>query len=242
MDPVPYGTEREYTIEPGCPWYEAQQSFGPPNVNWCEPTVCSWINEPANTWSNLGFALVFVILVSRFKDQLVRNFAWCVLFMGFVSATYHATNNYLTQYIDFLGMFLVTSYILAFNSLRVRKKPLAGQLTWLWFYFMVHSVLFMIFDIVNWPIQPLVAMGTFPIIVLDLYCGFREKILGKYLYFLLGMIFLVVAQGFAIMDIKRVYCNPENLFLHGHVLWHLLSATSMLFYGIHIKRISGWWK
>lgn len=241
MDPIPYGTEKEYTIDPGCPWHEAQQSFGPPNVNWCEPNICSYINEPANTWSNLGFAFVFVALIAKFKDPLVRNFAWCVLFMGLASATYHATNNYLTQYIDFLGMFLVTSYILAFSSLRARKKPLNGLLTWLWFFLLIHSVLFMIFDIVNWPIQPIVALGTPLIILLDLYSGFREKILGKYLFFFLGMITLGVAQSFAIIDIKRIYCEPENLLLHGHVIWHLLSALSMFFYGLHIKRISGWW-
>ncbi len=44
----------EYTISADCPWYEAQHLFGPPNVNWCEPTVCKIINEPANTYSNLA--------------------------------------------------------------------------------------------------------------------------------------------------------------------------------------------
>ena len=54
---------REFTISPQCPWYEAQQAYGPPNVNWCEQTVCHIINEPANTWSNLIFLFVGLIII-----------------------------------------------------------------------------------------------------------------------------------------------------------------------------------
>ena len=44
-----YKDNQEFTIAPQCPWYDAQQTFGPPNVDWCEPTICAYINEPANT-------------------------------------------------------------------------------------------------------------------------------------------------------------------------------------------------
>ena len=71
----PYSNKvKEFTIEPGCPWYEAQQSYGAPNVNWCEPTVCSVINEPANTWSNLPYLLVSLVLIKKMKDQPLKNF------------------------------------------------------------------------------------------------------------------------------------------------------------------------
>ncbi len=238
MDSAPYNTHREYTIELGCPWYEAQKSYGPPNVNWCEPTICSYINEPANAWSNLAFALTFVILIQRFRLKVIQNFSWCVLFMGAVSFFYHATNNYLTQYIDFLGMFLVTSYLLAFNTRRFQGKPEASFLTLLWFYFSLHTVAFMIFDIVDWPIQPIVAMGILPVLTLDLASGWKQGVLKNYLFFILSALLLALAQTFAIMDIQRIYCEPENLFLHGHVLWHLISAASMLSYGFHMRRVS----
>ena len=42
------------SLAPQCPWYELSE-IAKPNVKWCEATVCGWITEPANTWSNLAF-------------------------------------------------------------------------------------------------------------------------------------------------------------------------------------------
>lgn len=46
-----------------------------------------------------------------------------------------------------------------------------------------------------------------------------------------------VAQTFAILDAKGVYCEPDNTFLHGHVLWHLFVSVGVLFYGVHMSKI-----
>ena len=33
----------------GCPWHSITETWGAPNVKWCEETLCQWISEPANT-------------------------------------------------------------------------------------------------------------------------------------------------------------------------------------------------
>lgn len=234
----PYSNEvREMTVQPGCPWYDAQQSFGAPNVNWCEPTVCSIINEPANTWSNLAYIIVGLILLRVIKDSTLHRFGPTLIVIGFLSGIYHATNNYLTQYFDFISMFFMMSFLLAFNMNRLFRNLCSNFFATFWFFAFLNSTIFMIFDIVDLPVQKIMLMNTVPIVLLDLFAGWQEGRLKQYRFFFLSLFFLIAAQAFAIMDIKRIYCEPENHFLHGHVLWHLFSAVGLLFIGVHMQRM-----
>ena len=81
-------------------------------------------------------------------------------------------------------------------------------------------------------------MSTLVIVFLELWAGWSYEILRHYKYFALAFLFLVVAQVFAIIDIQRIYCEPENIYLHGHVIWHLCGAVGMAFAGIHIKTMA----
>lgn len=233
-----YGTDREFTIEPECPWYEAQQTYGPPNVNWCEPTVCSYINEPANTWSHLPLILVGFWIWKKAKQSQVAFYGICAALVGVFSCIYHATNNYLTQYFDFLGMFNVLSFALAWNCRRFFWGRRLSFGSWYLLYLLLHSVVFTIFDIVDLPVQEIIMLSVVPFVTLDVAAGKLQSQLRHYHYFWLGIAALLVGQAFAIIDIQRIYCEPENLFLHGHVMWHLLSSVSLLFFGLHIKKHS----
>lgn len=35
----------------------------PPNVDWCEQELCSWITNPADTWSNLAYLAFGVLMI-----------------------------------------------------------------------------------------------------------------------------------------------------------------------------------
>ncbi len=234
----PYSNaQRDYTIEPGCPWYDAQQTYGAPNVNWCEPTQCALINEPANTWSNLSYLLIGLILVRKLRDRPVSWFPLAVVVMGLLSAVYHASNNYLTQFFDFVGMYLMMSFLLAFNVNRVFRFLGLNFFTVYWFFVFVNTLIFMVFDIVDVPPQQTMLINVIPIVLLDLFAGFQEGVFRRYRNFVLALIFLGSAQAFAIVDIQRIYCDPTHPWLHGHVLWHILSGMGMLFAGLHMKRV-----
>ena len=45
-----------------CTWYDLTEKYGAPNIKWCEQTLCQFISEPANTWSNLGFLMVGILI------------------------------------------------------------------------------------------------------------------------------------------------------------------------------------
>jgi len=229
---------REMTIAPQCPWYEAQQSYGAPNVNWCEETICSVINEPANTWSNLGFIIVAILLITKYKETLVKHFGIVVLVMGLFSGIYHASNNYLTQHFDFFGMALMTSFLLAFNAKRVSRYAHYSFYTLFWFFSFMNMVILVILGIINVPIQSLLLINALPIIALDLYNGYKESSLKKYGFMAIAGVILILAQVSAQVDLKRIYCQPENIFLHGHVIWHILCAFGMYFIAKHIQVIN----
>ena len=235
----PYSNDvKEFTIDPGCPWYEAQQSYGAPNVNWCEPTVCSIINEPANTWSNLPYMIIGLVLVKKMKDDAISGFPYVVFFMGLFSFIYHASNNYLTQFLDFVGMFLMMGILLAFNFRRVFPKFKFGTYSLFWFFVFLNTAGFMAFNIIDFPVQPMMLINAVPIIILDLTAGYKEGRLKDYSLFGATVFFLIAAQSFAILDIKRIWCEPENTILHGHVVWHILGSVAMLCAGLHLKRMT----
>jgi hypothetical protein len=226
----------EKTIPPGCPWSESQESFGTPNVDWCEPTVCSWISEPANTWSNLGYILVALWLYKKFRrDLLLRNFSLTVLAMGLLSGVYHATNNAFTQHMDFFGMILFVSYILAFQILRVFKGTMKSFAALFWFLVSANLTLLICLDFLHIAIQSLLVINAVPIVLLEVVVAVvhgRPKPFGN---FAAGLVILIAAQICAQLDLKRIYCHPENVWLHGHVLWHLLCAVAMIFIAGHLR-------
>ncbi len=235
---MPYSNDKhEMTIPAGCPWHNAQQTLGAPNVNWCEDTHCTWINEPANTWSNLGYILVGIYIIRKLQQSHLRLFGWLVMLMGIFSFTYHATNNFFTQTIDFVGMFLMMSFLFAFHLKRILPPWGCNFFATFWFFMFLNTFIFLSFGIFNQPVQIIMLMNALPIMALDIIAGAREGHVKEYKYFILSTTLLIIAQGFAILDIQRIYCKPDNLWLHGHVIWHLLGGFAMLFAGLHMEKI-----
>lgn len=228
----------EITIEPHCPWHNGQVTYGTPNVDWCEPTVCSWINEPANTWSNLPFLLVGLWLWKKIANPVVKSFGLVVFVMGFLSAVYHATNNLVTQYFDFVGMALMTSFLLAFVTRRIRNQKQNSFDQHFWFFLSLNLLILLFLGLLKLPVQLMLLLNTIPILFAELYCIFVLKKTRKVYFFVASFVILVIAQIFAQIDLKRIYCDPNNLILHGHVIWHCLCAVAMGFAGLHLRENS----
>jgi hypothetical protein len=233
-----YENTRIYSIEPHCPWYKAQQSYGPPNVKWCEQTQCSWINEPANTWSNLGFLLIGILIykkLSEGKDKLLKELGVMIFLMGAGSFVYHATNNFFTQFFDFLGMFLMTSIVLGIFTRRIQKKDIRTHYAYSWMYLFFNTFIFWVFHFNEIAIQFTVVINTVALIGMEV----ASRVIGnnrpKLHYFSLSLVSLGAAQTFSAMDLKRTWCEPENLFLHGHAIWHVLAAVGMWFLALHVR-------
>jgi hypothetical protein len=231
---------KEFTIAPHCPWYKEQQAYGPPNVNWCESTKCSWINEPANTWTNMGLiigGLYIILKINQEKNLVIRDFGFAVIVCGFFSFTYHATNNFFSQFFDFLGMFMMTCLPLAIQTKRLQKQTVQNYHSYFWFYMFLSTCLFWFLYFWDIAVQQSVIIQVLSMFILELLCCYKEGNLKKMHYFWLCLIFMTFGQTISQLDLKRVWCDPENLFLHGHALWHITSGIAMVFLGMHFKKI-----
>ena len=222
---------------PDCPWY-ALSELGPPNIKWCEERLCAWVNEPANAWSNLAFVIVALVITSlaRPSSSTLRRFAPAVALVGAGSFIFHASNTYVTQLFDFLGMYLFCGMLLGINAARlgwlaprrVSAAVLTGALALTAFTAVV----------VRWqaPIQLIVLALIVAILVSERRCHRRAQPRPQLRWFLVAVTLLGAALVCSVLDATRRWCVPEDHVFQGHAAWHVLSAASLLASFMHYRQ------
>ena len=95
---------------PSCPWYPITEKVGAPNLKWCEETLCQWVSEPANTWSNLGYMIVAVIVMylanRNHQNSKLKQLGPIIFFMGAMSFFYHQSNFYFSQIFSLSNIYI----------------------------------------------------------------------------------------------------------------------------------------
>jgi len=223
----------------GCPWYEWAEIYGAPNVKWCEETLCAWISEPANTWSNLAFLIAAVLLwfVKTSQRKRLRIFAICLALMGIASFIYHMSNNRLTQFLDFVGMFLICFPLLFSNLTKLDVISSRWETPFSVVGTILFSALIPIFNAKKIPIQLLIAFLIVAIVSSEIKLrkiqADRPILRTKRKYFSMSVALLAVAGVCSFVDVKRIWCEPSRHIIQGHALWHCFAATSMYFAGLY---------
>lgn len=209
---------------PGCPWYSWFERFGPANVKWCEETICSWTNEPANAWSNVAF---FIAAFLIYKKTPLKKYALSVFLMGLGSFFFHASNNYFSQIIDFVGMYVWACYLLNLNLLRLQWIPEKEKNYWYFGWIVFFTVLIPLCRLIHFPYQNLIVILGLLIILTELKCAKVEKDLVKnYKPLLMTLVIIIIAETLSLLDLTRVICDPKNHFIQGHAVWHVLCALA----------------
>ncbi|MEK6554677.1 MAG: ceramidase domain-containing protein, partial [Bdellovibrionota bacterium] len=101
-------------MEDICPW----STLAPATLQWCERQLCSWIREPANTWSNLAYIIIgIMILIECRKANLgpQRILGFFAILLGLMSGFYHASGSLIGEIVDLSSMFLISVYIISAN-------------------------------------------------------------------------------------------------------------------------------
>lgn len=221
----------EDLFHPGCPWWDMRATWGEPNVKWCEATLCSWVNEPANTWSNLAYLAVAVWCLwgwLRTGRGSLRRFAWTVGLVGVFSFAYHATNNYFTQLLDFLGMYVLAFLLVALNLHRAgwlrreRVGPVHVGLT------VGCMLLIPVMRQLHFPYQAVVLAAVLVIVGTEVHLSRQGGRREGYRDFWWAVGLLAAAMACSVADVTRVWCEPDNHWLQGHAAWHVLSALALL--------------
>ena len=208
---------------PQCPW----GFLKPGTIHFCEESLCAWITEPANAWSNIGFVIAGILILrkNRGPEQFhLKWLGWISILIGLCSGFFHSTSSLLGQTIDFGSMFMVTTFMVVINLsrwLKVWSTPLfAGGLVFL-LLSLASLTLFPVTGIPVFGFQFILAMLIEVLIVRQQ----KPAISHRPLFMLLGL--FAVSLGVWLLDITGTVCSPTNHIFTGHSLWHLLNAAAV---------------
>jgi hypothetical protein len=225
------------SLEPGCPWY-ALRELRPPNVDWCELERCAWIVEPANTWSNLAYVvvgLVLMLIARESPSRELRFFGPAAVIVGIFSGVYHASTTFVLQIFDFAGMYVFCFLLLTLNLQRLGLVDPAHARRRFWQLVAATTVLTVGIDFLEVPIQGIVLLLILAIVASELWLR-RGNPSVSLRYFGLAVGLITAAGVFSILDVTRTWCDPTHPFLQGHAIWHVLSAVSLLAAYFHYRQ------
>lgn len=226
-------------MEPHCPWAALRAWSGPPNVDWCEESMCSWVMEPANTWSNLAFIAVAALLyvISRNEQQrTLRFFATVAFWVGMTSLVYHASLTFVTQVFDFFGMYFFFVLIILLNAIRLRLLDARHLFRALWPLIGAFTLITILVAKLGLPIQGIIALLLVVALGLEAVAAFRAKFQGTHRYLLAAIVSIGVAASFSAADVSRTFCDPNDHWIQGHAIWHVLASIGIAFSYFHYRQ------
>ena len=202
--------------------------------------MCAWVSEPANAWSNLGYLfsgglIVFFAISAHRRAQpaatSLSRLAAAIVFMGFMSFLYHASNIFPSQWLDFAGMFVMFGVVILHNLDRLslfspRQRNVlvvsmmgicCGLIPFLYIAHIQYQIL-------------VVVLAVFAFILESMACRRAGLLRSPWLALTMGL--FLAAFSASLVDHGRFYCEPSNRVLHGHVLWHVLSACGFACLGM----------
>ena len=225
-------------LEPGCPWH-ALSELRLPNVDWCELQRCSWVVEPANTWSNLAYVAVggaLWLLARRSPSPHLRFFAPAALLVGLASGIYHASYTFVLQILDFFGMYVFCHLLLTLNLRRLGALDAGSWWPRYWQLVGGTTVLTVALDFQDVPIQGIVFVLIVAVVASELWLWRRDPRV-RLGFFGLAVGLVTAGAGFSLLDVTRTWCDPTHPFLQGHAIWHVLSALCLLAAYLHYAQL-----
>lgn len=207
-----------------------------PDACFCEAIRAGTIAQPANTWSNLGFVILGLLVIAQARSDAGRGqhtslitqrtaygavYGGTCIVIGLGSLFYHASLTFAGQFCDVMGMYLFAVFVLLYAL--TRWSPL-GERTFVAGYVGLNAVL--AYLLVNVPSVRRWLFAVVLLAALALEARARRASAAIDAGYLRAAVFaMAVAFGIWILDITKVLCAPQS-WLQGHALWHLLCATA----------------
>ncbi|MBL4577059.1 MAG: ceramidase domain-containing protein [Flavobacteriales bacterium] len=225
-------------LSPADPYYGMRQATCMPDDCFCEALrYGEWIRQPANTWSNLGFivvAILILVLISGTrtdrKNRLLTYpsmswlFAFGCLLTGVGSFYYHASFTFIGQWFDVMGMYFSITFFLVYNIDRLYDlKPTKVYIL----YFLLNGLLGLSLYFIPEARRYLFATCVILVVVSIYYTQWKLKTPIQSNYLIWAMLSFGLAYVLWILDLKHIICAPNSLW-QLHSVWHLLGAVSAL--------------
>lgn len=205
-----------------CPW----DSLSPVSTMFCESPLCAWIKEPANTWSNIPYILIGLGLwwVAQKENHHLKWIGIVAILTGAGSFFFHMSVTYLGGCADYLGMFLGTGLLTAYNM----RRWLNCSFTKMYFIFgMTTLFFFLLLHFVHGESRVLYAFGM-PCCMIELRLFFRDRKQINYRSYVYMSVLILKGTIFWWLDVTKKFCQPDNHFISGHALWHIFTSVSFI--------------
>lgn len=198
-----------------CPW----SPVGQLQTHFCETNLCAWVEQPANTWTNIGYLIAALLIFRQHNWKPERKWFAVIVFILFVGSTFfHMSATVIGRDMDLVGMLLLSSYSLSLTLARSYKfKP---------------SQMYLVFAGLFLPSVPFIhqRLGGTIFLIQFLIAVLLEFIysskfppppkIKKSLVLALGL--FLFALFLNILDMNAIYCLPENNVITLHGIWHLV--------------------
>lgn len=226
-------------------WNNWKQATCMPNDCFCETPRGNLFQQPANTWSNMGFVVAGLVIICQAAKNDIRKdlFSFYAVvygigdvLLGITSAFYHFSLTFVGQFLDNIGMFFVICWCITYNFARLSKFFRNGT------FFVLYYGLILVAVYVNL-FLPEVRRHAFGVAILIFLISqiIVDSIIKPwnqggidYFYFFAALASLVVAFGIWNVDLRRIYCEGYHP-LQGHAAWHLLNALGTFYLYLFFK-------
>ncbi|MEM1029673.1 MAG: ceramidase domain-containing protein [Myxococcota bacterium] len=210
-----------------CPWSD----FAPGTVAFCEARLCAWIAEPSNTWSSLGYVALGIYMFAgawRPAQPRLLAVAFAQLAIGVGSFFFHASGTFAGEMVDQFGMFLLSGLILVFAAAQAREwGPTKTVVT--------YAALVLASTASLLVVRP----AGIPLFGVQLAAGLGwqirlwkttddPRVRAAHRLFFVALAIFGTSFAIWITDITGLLCDPDNHFITGHAVWHVLNAISIL--------------
>ena len=222
-------------LEVGCPW----STWMRPNMKWCENNLCAWITAPANTWSNLAYIVVGILMLRQAgrRRRTLFLFGPACIATGVCSLLFHASYTWFFQWFDFLGMYIFAWMPIILNLRRLGTLSARQQVRAYIAGVGSCGLLTVAFFYARLPFQLIVLVLILTSIAQEYHLRTKDK-RADLRMFLISIAMLATAGLFSALDALDIMCDPDNHFLQGHAIWHLLSAVALYFTFGHYAQFS----
>ena len=178
------------------------------------------VQQPLNSWSNLGFLFVGLLALRRPITPLAVLFAASCGTLAVGSFLFHATITREMQWLDMVGTYAAIVAVIARGAVAAfGVRPAVALIGAL-----VADALFAIF---KWSIPGSVALPLLVVVasvpIVRMVRSGRRSTRAA----LLPALLMGLAVVFRQLDVAGIWCLPESRVYQGHALWHLLTAASL---------------
>lgn len=205
-----------------CPW----SGYEPGTIRFCEERLCSWVVEPSNAFSNIGYVIVGVLVLATLARSRAPMIVIGVssILIGLGSFAFHGTGTRVGELLDVSPMYLLSGLAIVCAARRLRPM---SDVTFVTAHagIVLVSVGLMIGlhnnGIFMFAAQFATAIG------LELYLFVTNRRAPSYRW--QKAMIATFLTAFAIWNADKwdVLCDPHNHVVTGHAVWHVLTAVSI---------------